>query len=86
MDIVSEDKLYKTTDINIAIVLFYLGHDIDSIDKTNPSKAIFVFKKENGLEEDIKDFWGKGLSVEPYQLLNICSKEVKNRLYNSIEY
>ena len=84
-DFLREDELYKTTDINCATALYCLGYKLESIDKNNPSKSIFCLQKEVGIDESIKSFWSKELRIEP-QHYSSCLREIKNRLYNTIEY
>lgn len=84
-EVLNLEEFYQTTDLNCATSLYYLGHKINSIDKTNPSKSIFLIERKNGIDGDIKRFWNKELVIEP-QLYSACLREVKNRLYNTVEH
>jgi hypothetical protein len=54
---------------------------LDSIDKTSPSKAKFLFLRRDGLDETIQAFWARALKLEPLSVLTNL-KILKNRLYS----
>lgn len=56
---------YQTTDLCLCCTLITLGFILDSIDKTNPQKVIFLFKREEGLDETIEDYFKGFIRVEP---------------------
>lgn len=71
---------YSTSDLALATALS-LFHPVDSIDRQNPHKAIFLFKR-TGTEIDqlIETYWKGELKVNPaayFQQLKI----IKARLY-----
>jgi hypothetical protein len=76
-----EKKLFRTSDLALAttISLFY---PIEAIDKQNPRKAYFVFKREEGLDELIEKYWKGELRIEPKAFFNQL-RVVKARLYGS---
>lgn len=57
-----------------------LWFPIDSIDKTDPTKSIFYFKRDPQLDETIQSFWKRQLKVEPLELISQL-KIIKTRLY-----
>jgi hypothetical protein len=76
-----EKKLFRTSDLALAttISLFY---PIEAIDKHNPRKAYFVFKREEGLDELIEKYWKGELRIEPKTFFNQL-RIIKARLYGS---
>jgi hypothetical protein len=79
--ILKENDFYRTSDLALAttISLFY---PIEAIDKQNPRKAYFVFKREEGLDELIEKYWKGELRIEPKTFFNQL-RVIKARLYGS---
>jgi len=75
-----EEKFYRTSDFALAtaISLFY---PIEAIEKENPKRAIFVFKRTKELEKTIAKYWKRELKVEPQAYFNQM-RILKARLYN----
>ena len=59
------DLYYQTTDLALSAVIS-LSFPLDSIDKTTPTKAQFIFKRTEGLDELIEGYWKQELKVELY--------------------
>ncbi len=74
-----EKDFYKTSDLALAAVIS-LWYPIEAIDKQNPHKAQFVFKREHGLNELIESYWKSELRVEPRAYFNAL-RAIKSRLY-----
>lgn len=70
---------YQTSDIALATALS-LWYPIESIDKTAPQKAIFLFKRDQKFDELIETYWKGGLRVEPQHYFNQL-RNIKSRLY-----
>lgn len=70
---------FQSFDLALATTLS-LWFPIETIDKTNPQKAVFLFKREAGLEEMAEAFWKKELKVEPQAFFSQL-KFIKSRLY-----
>jgi len=79
--ILKEKDFYRTSDLALAatISLFY---PIEAIDKQNPRKAYFIFKREEGLDKLIEKYWRGELRVEPKMFFNQL-RVLKARLYGS---
>lgn len=80
-NISSNDNTFLTTDLHLASVLLSIGYPLRGIDRSKPKKAIFVFTRNDRLEEIIKAFWARGLKLEPLSVLTSL-KLMKNRLYS----
>lgn len=77
-----ENDFYKTTDIALCSALCCYDYQIEAIDKQNPSKAIFLIKRDEQLDDCIKSYFTHQLQVEPLVFFNFL-KEIKNRIYNT---
>lgn len=71
---------YKTSDLSLAATIC-LYFPLEAIDKTNPNKAIFLFKKVDELDELTAAYWRQELKVIPQAYFNQL-KILKTRLYS----
>lgn len=80
---ISINNSFETKDLNLACVLLSLGYTLDSIDKREPQKSIFIFLRQDGdgLDEIIQSFWARALKLDPLSVLTSL-KLLKNRLYS----
>jgi hypothetical protein len=81
---INERELFETSDISLANTICCFGGKIEAINKTNPSRAIFIFKRSKKLDALIQGFWTHTLQVDPLNYFNNL-KEIKTRLYQTIE-
>ncbi len=77
----TQSDYYSSSDLGLVVVLS-LYFPIDSLDKTNPQKVIFSFKRETGLDDLVANYWARRLQVEPQALLSQL-KSIKTRIYES---
>ncbi len=70
---------YQTHDLALATVIS-LSYPIEAIDRQNPRKAEFLFKREVGLDTLIESYWRGELKVEPQTYFNQL-RIIKARLY-----
>lgn len=77
--ILKENNFYRTADLALAtaISLFY---PIEAVDRQNPHKAQFLFKRDTQLDELIENYWRGELKVEPQAYFNAL-RVIKARLY-----
>ena len=70
---------YRTSDLALATAtsLFY---PIEAIEKTDPHKATFLFKRDENLDQFIETYWRDELRVSPIAYFNQL-KIIKARLY-----
>jgi len=71
---------YTTSDLTEATVLKYLGHKLESVDKTQ-YRAQFSFAREKDTDAVLVSYRERVLQVEPYAFAQ-CMRELKDRLYN----
>ena len=74
-----DTEYFSSSDLSL-VSLISLSYPIEAIDKSNPQKSLFFFKRDKNLEELIQQFWRKELKVEPQQYFSQI-KAVKARLY-----
>lgn len=60
------NEYFSTPDLNLAVVIS-LSYPLDCIEKLSDRKSVFVFKREEGLDQLIESFWRRELRVEPIQ-------------------
>ena len=75
----SLNDFYSTSDLALATAIS-LWHPLVAVDKTNPSKAQFLFKRDENLNQLIESFWKQELRIEPQAYFNQL-KIIKSRLY-----
>ncbi|EKE12882.1 MAG: hypothetical protein ACD_13C00134G0043 [uncultured bacterium] len=73
------DDYYKTSDLALAAVIS-IWFPIVVIDRTDPHKAEFLFKREEGLEDVVESFWKRELKIDALGYFNQL-KALKARLY-----
>jgi len=73
------NKNYSTSDLSLATVLS-LYNPIESIDRTNPRKALFVFKNTSSLKKTIDEYYRDEIRISPQQYFNQL-RVIKARLY-----
>lgn len=71
---------YSTFDLSLATAIS-LWFPIDAIDKQNPRKASFLFKRNEKLDQIVELYWKRELKIEPQEYFNQL-KAIKARLYS----
>jgi hypothetical protein len=74
---------FITYDIGLASSLFTLGYNLCDVDKTNPQKSKFIFKRDKQIDIMIQKYWDNKLTLPARSLLD-NQKMLKNRLYSVI--
>lgn len=73
-----ENEIYRTTDLSCAAAIA-LWFPPESIDRSNPSKAEFIFLRNQQLNQLLESFWKGELQVEATSYFNSI-KLLKNRI------
>lgn len=71
---------YSTTSLPLAAALA-LFFPVEGIDRTNPDRVAFIFKRDPQLDLTIEGFWKNTLRVSP-QAYFMQIKLLKTRLYD----
>ncbi|MGW8185003.1 MAG: hypothetical protein ACWGHO_02735 [Candidatus Moraniibacteriota bacterium] len=80
-EIINERDLVKYSDFLICSVLMYFEHTLETVDRTDASRCIFIINRKNTTEKILEKFHKGLLLVEPKRFQAI-QKEIKSRLYN----
>jgi len=79
MKSLSQNDFVRTKDLNLAacVSLFF---PVEAIDRQNPQKAEFIFKRNQELEEVVDKYWRNEIKVNPIDFAKQL-KALKTRLY-----
>lgn len=80
-EILKEKDYFKSSDMCLCSALCCYDYQIEAIDKQNPAKVIFLIKRDEQLDDLIKQYFTHQLRVEPLSFFNFL-KEIKTRIYN----
>lgn len=78
----SSESYFATYDLGLAAALIASGYILAHLDKSNPKRAQFVFKRTYGVEEVVERFWTMEFQVDALGYFNAI-KLLKNRLYSN---
>lgn len=77
------ENYFYSTDLGLVASLISIDLQLVSIDKEQPNKAIFIVKKEFGIEDRISEYFSGQLMV-PARVLFENMKLLKSIIYNSL--
>ena len=83
-DSIETSEEFITYDIGLAAALVTLGYALWDIDKSNPKKSQFIFKRDEHIDKMVNQYWDDKLTLPARSLLDNL-KMLKNRLYSVIE-
>ncbi len=72
---------YFTYDLGCSSALISAGFELVSLDKTNPRKVQFIFRREVGIEKVVDEYWADRLEVKARTFFDNI-KMLKNRIYS----
>ena len=72
---------FITYDLGLAASLVSLGYTLWDIEKTDPKKSQFIFKRDEQIDKMIGQYWDGTLSLDARTLFD-NQKMLKNRLYS----
>ncbi len=75
------NKMFLTFDLGLATCLVSLGYELWSLDKTNPKKVQFIFKRADSIDMVVNDYWQDDLKINARTLFD-NQKMLKNRIYS----
>jgi len=73
--------VFTTYDLGVSTALLCAGFELLSVDKENSKKALFIFKKEDGIEGVANLYWSDRLEVKARSYFDHF-KALKNKLYS----
>jgi len=74
-------NFFYTFDLGCASALVSADFELVSLDKTNPKKVRFVFRREPGIENVVDEYWADRLEVKARTFFDNV-KMLKNRIYS----
>lgn len=76
------NEKYSTFDLGCASALAGSGFELVSLEKSNPKKVQFIFRREVGIEKVADDYFSDRLEIKARRFFDEI-KSIKNRLYSS---
>lgn len=74
-------QYFSTYDLGCAAALVSAGFELVSLDKENPRKALFVFRRKINIDETVNDYFVDKLNIKARTLFDNI-KMLKNRIYS----
>ena len=72
---------YYTFDLGSSAALISTGFELVSLDKQNPRKVQFIFRRETGIEKVVDNYWADRLEIKARTFFDNV-KMLKNRIYS----
>ena len=72
---------FHTFDLGCSAALISAGFELVSLDKANPRKVQFIFRREVGIEKVVDDYWADRLEIKARAFFDNV-KMLKNRIYS----
>ena len=76
---------WTTFDLGCSSALVSAGFELVSLEKTNPRKVQFIFRREAGIEKAVDDYWADRLELKARTFFDNV-KMLKNRIYSEQNY
>jgi hypothetical protein len=80
-DYLDYNKMFLTFDLGLASSLISLGYELWNLEKSNPKKVQFIFRRAEGIDSIINDYWQNRLKLNARALFE-NQKMLKNRIYS----
>ena len=74
-------SVFTTYDLGVSTALLCAGFELLSVDKENVRKALFVFKRKEGIDDIADSYFSDQLSVRARSFFDHL-KALKNKLYS----
>lgn len=72
---------FYSHDIGLVAYLLCEGFELESLDKVQRNKVMFILTKQEGLDDAIKNYWNFRSSVDAQSYFNQI-KRLKNQIYS----
>lgn len=74
--------VWTTYDLGVSAALLCADFELLSVEKSNPKKALFIFRKKIGIEKIANDYFANRLEVKARSFADNL-KALKNKLYGN---
>lgn len=78
----NDPAFFTTHDLGVTAALICSGYELMAVDKENPNRALFIFRRDKEIEEIINAYWADKLEVKARRYFDSI-KATKNKLYSS---
>lgn len=78
------DKYFESSDLALSAFLL-MWYPLEAIDRMNPQKSLFIFKRDQQMDELIEAYWRGKAQVNPQAYFNSL-KNIKARLYEERKF
>jgi hypothetical protein len=75
------NKPFENHDLGLSAALLSCGFELTQIDKSNIRKVVFVFRRSNGIEDAVNQYFSNKLEVLARNFFDNI-KALKNSIYN----
>lgn len=75
-------SVWTTYDIGVSTALLCAGFELIGIERSNPKKALFTFKREGNIDEVANSYFADKLTVKARSFADNL-KALKNKLYGN---
>jgi len=79
--ILEEKDFFRSHDLALSATIF-LFYPLEAIDRENPHRAEFLFRRDPALDELVQSYWRGELKVNPAAYFNAL-RVIKARLYSA---
>ena len=73
--------IFTTYDLGVSTALLCAGFELLGLNKENPRKALFIFRKDKGIEDAADQYFSDRLDVKARSFFDHL-KALKNKLYS----
>ena len=73
--------VWTTYDLGVSAALLCADFELLSVEKSNPKKALFIFRRKIGIEDIANKYFADRLEVKARSFFDNL-KALKNKLYN----
>ncbi|OGN26031.1 MAG: hypothetical protein A2925_04865 [Candidatus Yanofskybacteria bacterium RIFCSPLOWO2_01_FULL_44_22] len=74
-------EVWTTYDMGVSAALLCVGFELLSLNKEQPHKSLFVFRRAERIDETVDLYWSDRLEVKARSFFDSI-KALKNRLYS----
>ncbi|KKR24021.1 MAG: hypothetical protein UT53_C0001G0010 [Candidatus Yanofskybacteria bacterium GW2011_GWD2_39_48] len=74
-------QVWTSYDLGVSAALISAGFELLSLNKENPHKSLFVFRRTDGIEEVVDLYWSDRLDIKARSFFDSI-KACKNRIHS----
>ena len=78
-----DENYYSTSDLALAASILCLDYKLETLDRKDSRRAVFIFNRDEALNNVLDAYWGDNLAVNPRTYFDAL-KSLKTRLYDQV--